>query len=367
MSRPTRVFIDTQALMHNVAKVKQYASGKKIIAMVKANAYGCGLASVLPVLEQQVDAFGVACLEEALVLRELGIQTSCVLFQGIFSANELPLVVQYDLECVIHHWQQLHWILAMPLTKKIKVWLKVDTGMHRLGFMPQEVPQVVEALLACQWIDAEVGLMTHLACADEPQLACNQVQLEKFNTLHLPKIKFSRSIANSAAIIALPEMHFDVVRPGIMLYGVSPFAQQTGIELGLKPVMHFMSAITAIHHYPAYARIGYGGVWHSNMPSIIGVVAAGYGDGYPRGVAPGTCVWVNEQRLPIVGRVSMDMLMIDLTHSHNVQIGQSVELWGPNIPVEEIAQAVGTIGYELICHLSPRVHRNSLGTVNHLL
>ena len=341
--------------MHNVARVKQCAPGKKIIAMVKANAYGCGLSSVLPVLDGHVDAFGVACLEEAMALRTLGSRSECVLFQGVFGAEELRIAADQSLQCVIHQAEQLKWILATPLSKTIKVWVKVNTGMHRLGFFPNEVADIMSALLACPWIDDEIGLMTHLACADDPGQSFNQLQLQIFSNLSLPSAKITYSIANSAAIIALPEMHGDVVRPGIMLYGVSPFANEIGTELGLIPVMRLMSAVSTIHHYPAHARIGYGGTWSSDKPSIIGVVAIGYGDGYPRHIAAQTPTWVNGFIAPVVGRVSMDMLTIDLTDCPGVGVGDAVELWGQHIPVETVAKSAGTIAYELICQMSSRV------------
>lgn len=354
MARPTRIDINAQALQHNVQRVKQYAPDSNIIAMVKANAYGCGIPLVLAALEGHVDAYGVACLEEALVLRALGSQTPCVLFQGIFSIDELSVVASYGLECVVHHALQLQWILTAPLASKIKVWVKVDTGMHRLGFEPGEVPGVIQALQACPWVQDEIGLMTHFACADEPSRLENQIQMQTFNDIVCSGDNIIFSMANSAAIMALPEAHADAVRPGIMLYGVSPFADQTGIELGLIPVMRFVSAVSAIHHYPPHAPIGYGGSWQSDKPSMIGVVAAGYGDGYPRRIAAGTSVWVNGFMAPIVGRVSMDVLTIDLTDCPSVCIGDVVELWGQYVPVETVAKSAGTIPYELLCHVSQR-------------
>ncbi|ETO93006.1 alanine racemase [Legionella oakridgensis] len=354
MTRPTRVYIDSTALLHNVRCVKSYARGKDIIAMVKANAYGCGLAAVLPVLDGQVNAFGVASLEEAMKLRNLGSRSECVLFQGVFGADELYHVASQRLQCVIHQKRQLQWILDTPLPQTIRVWVKVNTGMHRLGFFPNEVPNIMAALLACPWVDKNIGLMTHLACADEPSKVSNQQQLQTFQELSLTFFEHSQSIANSAAIMALPESHADVVRPGIMLYGVSPFAHSTGRELGLMPVMHFISSISAIHRCPPASPVGYGGIWQSDKSSIIGIVPVGYGDGYPRHVSQAS-IWVNGFMAPVVGRVSMDMLMIDLTHCPNVQVGDAVELWGRNIPVEHVARAAGTIAYELLCQVSPRV------------
>lgn len=357
MTRPTHIHIDTAALLHNVNRVKQMAPGKKIIAMVKANAYGCGLSSVLSVLEGQVDAFGVASLEEAMALRALGGRGECILFQGVFSADELHRVAELHLQCVIHQARQLHWLLDTPLATKIKIWVKVDTGMHRLGFPPEDLSKVLHDLAACPWVEEELGLMTHLACADEPQRASNLEQLHRFNALEC-KYPHIRSIANSAAILALPATHADVVRPGLILYGISPFSNQTAVDLGLLPVIRLVSTISAIHHLPPHARVGYGGVWQSDKPSTIGVVPVGYGDGYPRHIAPDTPTWVNGFIAPIVGRVSMDMLTIDVTDCPGVSEGDSVELWGQHIPVETIAKAAGTIPYELICQMSPRVRES---------
>ncbi|MFY7697736.1 MAG: alanine racemase [Legionella sp.] len=360
MTRPTFAHIDTNALLHNLQRIKCLAPQKKIIAMVKANAYGCGLSSVLPVIDGHVDAFGVASLEEAIIIRRLGSRSECILFQGVFSAEELDLVASLNLQCVIHHAEQLQWLLRRALPHKIKVWLKVNTGMHRLGFQPNEVYDISTTLQNCSWINDEIGIMTHLACADEPSHIKNQQQLAQFTALKLPAGNFIRSIANSAAILAIPDSHADIVRPGIMLYGVSPFPEKIGRDLGLIPVMRFVSAISAIHHYPAGSEIGYGARWSSDKPIVIGVVAVGYGDGYPRHITSDTTVWVNGYYAPIVGRVSMDMMTINLTHCPGVVVGDIVELWGQHIPVERIAQAAGTIAYELICQVSPRARNHPL-------
>ena len=354
LGRKTHVYIDKQALLHNVQRVRQYAPNTQLIAMVKANAYGCGLSDVLPILDNHVDAFGVASLAEAMTLRSLGALTDCILMQGVFSPEEWLDVARLDLQCVIHQTNQLRWLLAKPLPEKIKIWVKVDTGMHRLGLHVDEVVDVMHALKACPWVDTSIGLMTHLACADEPNHPQNQAQWHAFNALPDIDKQVVRSVANSAAIIALPNMHADAIRPGLMLYGVSPFSHQTGYDLGLVPVMRFESMIMAIHHYPANARIGYSGTWYSNKPSIIGVVAAGYGDGYPRHISTGTSVWVNGWMAPIVGVVSMDMLTVDLTDCPGVHVGDAVELWGQHVPVERVATSAGTIPYELLCQVTER-------------
>lgn len=354
MARPTRIEIDATALLHNVRRVKQVAPHKKIIAMVKANAYGCGLSSVLPSLEDQVDAFGVASVEEALFLRQLGSRRDCVLFQGVFSSEELNIASSHQLQCVIHQPQQLQWLINTPLSEPISVWIKVNTGMHRLGFHPQAVSDVAHALINCPWVKKPIGLMTHLACADEPHFRQNQQQLEVFNALHLPPASYVRSIANSAAILSLPLAHADVIRPGIMLYGVSPFANETGVSLGLMPVMRLVSIISAVNECPAHANIGYGASWQSIKPSLLGIVPVGYGDGYPRHIQQGY-VYVNHTLAPIVGRISMDMLTVDLTHCPHTKVGDAVELWGKYIPIEHVAKAAGTIAYELMCQVSARV------------
>ena len=351
--------IDADALLHNLKRVQILSPRSKIFAMVKANAYGCGVSAVLPVLDSHVDGFGVACLEEALAIREHGGQANCVLFEGVFSPSEYQIVAAQQFQCVVHHALQLRWLLASSLPQKIKVWVKVDTGMHRLGFSPAEVYDVMNALIDCPWVDDSLVLMSHFSSADELDSPQNQSQIDSFFAINLPEARISKSLANSAAIIALPESHTDFVRPGIMLYGASPFAGKTADQLGLKPVMHFNSMINAIHHYPKGARVGYGGIWQANRPSVIGVVAVGYGDGYPRHIAANTHVCVQGACVPIVGRVSMDMLTIDLTECEKiVDIGDEVELWGESIPIERVAESAGTIAYELMCQLTSRVHRN---------
>lgn len=353
MSRPTKLIIESSALLHNIKQIKRFAPGKSIIAMVKANAYGCGLSSVAPALDGHVDSFGVGCLDEAITIRSLGIQTPCLLIQGVFSQSEIEYVAQHQLACVIHHQQQLRWVINTSLQSPIKVWVKVNTGMHRLGFQPHEVQDVLSALLDCPWVHKDIGLMTHMACADEPDRLENQAQIKLFNSLDCFGVAH-RSMSNSAAIISFPEAHADVVRPGIMLYGVSPFADRLASEFALIPVMRLISAISAIHHYPANSPVGYGGTWSSPKPSVIGIVGVGYGDGYPRHIKQGTPVWIEGKEIPIVGRVSMDMLTIDLTEHPEIEIGTPVELWGVHLPVERIAKAAGTIGYELLCQVTDR-------------
>ena len=358
MTRRTVVSIDADALLHNIHCIRALAPQSKLIAMVKANAYGCGVAAVIPVIDGYVDGFGVACLEEALAIRALGAFAECVLFEGVFEAEEYQQVVPHHFQCVIHHHEQVQWLLETPLPEKIKLWIKVDTGMHRLGFLPEALPGVIKALLTCPWVDANFVMMTHFASAEEVTNPVNQLQLASYRALDSSNLHVLHSLANSAAIMTQPETHVDWVRPGIMLYGASPFRGKTGQALGLKPVMHFTARIIALHEYPAGEAIGYGGTWKTTQPSLIGVVGVGYGDGYPRHIAANTPVGVHGQRFPVVGRVSMDMLTVDLTACKQaVSVGDEVELWGSIIPIEVIAEAAGTIPYELMCQVTSRVYR----------
>jgi len=355
VTRPTRMYCDLDALLHNLNHVKQCAPHQKIMAMVKANAYGCGIEHIVPTLDGHVDLLGVASLEEAMAIRRLGVSTPCVLLQGVFSPEELFLAASAGFQCVIHTSQQLSWFLDSHLIETFRVWIKVDTGMHRLGFSPHEVADVISAVRSCPWAAPDIGLMTHFACADEVDHPMNLVQLQQFNHLDFSELQLTRSLANSAAILSMPKTHADVVRPGIMLYGVSPFSGQVGNDLGLIPVMRLVSEITVIHHYSPHSPIGYSGTWSSDKPSIIGIVPVGYADGYPRHIRPGTPTWINESIAPIVGRVSMDMLTVDLTECPHPKVGDPVELWGVHIPVEVIAQSAETIAYELLTKITPRV------------
>jgi alanine racemase len=234
------------------------------------------------------------------------------------------------------------------------LWIKVNTGMNRLGFKPDELQAVMTALHSCSWVHKDIGLMTHIASSDQADRIENSEQISLFQSITTPGFS-QRSMANSAAIISFPQTHADAVRPGIMLFGVSPFANQTASDLGLIPVMRFQSAISAIRPIPHGAQVGYGGDWKSNKPSVMGIVAVGYGDGYPRHIGPHTPVWVNGREVYIIGRISMDMLAIDLTDHKDIQEGDTVQLWGDHILVERIAQSAGTVGYELLCQISERV------------
>lgn len=363
MSRPTRISINTAALLHNLNQIKQKAPNQQVIAMVKANAYGCGIESVVKTLTNQVDGFGVACLEEALVIRDLGLTNPCVVLGGVFSQDEFKLVAGKKISCVIHQAYQLQWLLNTPLTQKIKVWIKVDTGMHRLGFPPEEVPHVLTALKACAWVDSTIVLMTHFSCADEWDNPVNFEQIDLFNSICFSTDTVLKSLANSAAIWNFPLSHGDIIRPGISLYGVSPIVKKIGHELGLMPVMSLTSKISAIKQYPNGEKIGYGASWETLRPSTIAIVPVGYGDGYPRHIAANTPVWINGKTAPIVGRVSMDMMTVDITDCPTATVGDDVELWGNKIAIETIALSAGTIAYELLCKI---IHRPQYRNVDNM-
>lgn len=323
------------------------------MAVIKANAYGHGLMHVAKTLND-IDAFALLELEGAIQLREAGIHQPILLLEGFFSKSDLTLIDQYQLDTVIHHPEQITMLADHRTEKKINLFLKINTGMNRLGLTPKECSKAVHTLENLPHID-KITLMTHLACADDPT-AFREIndQLNAFSEM-LDITRLPCSLANSAAIIQYPKTHRDWVRPGIMLYGASPLIHKTAAELDLKPVMTVSSKIIALQQLNANDKVGYGGAFQAQHPMRIGIVAAGYADGYPRHAQTGTPIIVNGQRTRIVGRISMDMLTVDLTGITNAIVGSPVTLWGDHLPIEEVAKSAGTISYELFCSLSSRV------------
>lgn len=353
MARPTRIIIDTEALLHNVQRVRALAPDKYLTAMVKANAYGCGINVIIPALEGQVDAFGVASLEEAMAIRALHSSTHCILFQGVFNPEEWILLEKNNISAVIHSQEQLQGLLQAALPRPVKIWVKVNTGMHRLGFPPAALPEVIHALKNCFWVQPELGLITHFSCADQPENPATLNQLALFDSLS--HAGFSQlSMANSAAILHFPQTHKDMVRPGIMLYGISPLSEKCGKDYDLLPVMHFVSQLSAVRLYQPPVTVGYGATWIRDKPAVIGIVPVGYGDGYPRHVSKDAYVYINGYQAPLAGRLSMDMMAVDLTDIPGVKVGDAVELWGAHLPVEKVALWAGTIAYELLCQVTTR-------------
>ncbi len=353
MTRPARVVINLGALRHNLARVRELAPNSRIMAIVKADAYGHGITRVAKALSS-AGAFGVACLEEAGQLRAAGITQPVVLLEGPYAASELTEIVQLDLEVVIHDMSQLEMLESVNLNSPVPVWLKIDSGMHRLGFLPEFFPEVWQRLRDCRSVADDIKLMTHLASANERDNPMTAAQLECFRDLCCD-IEAEQSVANSAGILAFPETHADWVRPGLMLYGVSPLIDSHGDAEGLQPVMTLESQLIAVKKLSANEPVGYGATWHCPEDMPVGVVAAGYGDGYPRHAPSGTPVLVNGERVSLIGRASMDMLIVDLRKQPHAKVGDPVVLWGNGLPVEEIANHAGTIPYELLCGVHKRL------------
>ena len=354
MSRPTSAFIDTHAFVANYRYAKSLAPGARALAVVKANAYGHGAVVLARTLADEADAFAVACSEEAMELRESGIRNPIVLLEGAFDPAEIDQAAVQGFTLVIHTRTQLDWLLAARPAQPLGVWLKIDTGMHRLGFSPGQLA-TAHARLAASPNVRDIVVMSHFARADEPDNLATDRQLARLAAA-AGGIGGPFSLANSAAIMNWPATHGDWVRPGIMLYGSSPFGEPHSAAAALAPVMRLESCLIAIHDLAAGESIGYGGRYTCKRPTRVGVVAIGYADGYPRHAPDGTPVAVNRREVPLIGRVSMDMLTVDLSTQAEAQIGDPVQLWGDIVSANEVARRSGTIAYELFTGVTRRVH-----------
>jgi alanine racemase len=352
MSRPARALLDPQALRHNLEVARQCAPRARIMAVVKANAYGHGLVWVANTLGK-ADALGVSSIEEALTLRRAGIRKPVCLLEGFFAPDEIPQLVEHDLSTAIHNDSQIALLEAARPTGKVDVWIKIDSGMHRLGFAPEAFAKAHARLRKCPGVGT-IRAMSHLACADDRRNPATSGQVAGFLAL-TSESGLERSLANSAGIAAWPDSHLDWVRPGIMLYGGIPVAGDN--ELDLKPVMTLTTALIAVHHRRKNEAIGYGGDYRCPEDMPVGVAAIGYGDGYPRHARPGSPVLLNGKRVPLIGRVSMDMITLDLRSQPHARIGDPVVLWGAGLPVDEVASNASTISYELLCHVAERIPR----------
>lgn len=350
MHRPIRAIIHGSALRHNLAVVRRHAPDSRVMAVIKANAYGHGLRYAAWALAD-ADGFAVLTLDEALDLRECGLQQPILLLEGLFGAEELAAAAQQRLMPVVHNEPQLHMLEADRGQHVVDVFLKVNSGMNRLGVPVGRFWSFYDRLRNCRSVDKMV-LMTHFATADEAAGVTGQFAL--FDEL-TREISLPRSLANSAAILRHPQTHAEWVRPGIMLYGATPFADQSAAELELQAAMTLESRIIAVQQLHPGQGVGYGNRFVADKPTRIGIVACGYADGYPRHAPNGTPVVVDGVITRTVGRVSMDMLYVDLDAVPAADIGSRVELWGAQVPVDAVAQAAGTVGYELLCALAPRV------------
>lgn len=354
MTRPARALLDARALQHNLGRVRAYAPRSKIMAIVKANGYGHGLTWVAQALPA-VDAFGVASAEEGMELRAAGIKQHICLLQGFFDAQELPLLAEHRLSPVIHQESQLRELERAALKEPIEVWLKIDTGMHRIGFPPPEAPPALARLKACAGVK-HVRVLSHFANADNRSDPMTSTQTERFLAI-AGNGAWERSLANSAGIVSWPASHLEWVRPGIMLYGAAPLTGAGAAELELRPVMSLQSALIAVQRLRKGETVGYGGDWTCPQDMPVGVVAIGYGDGYPRQTRAGAPVLINGRRTPLIGRVSMDMITVDLRGQPEARVGDPAILWGEGLPVDEVASHAGTIGYSLLCGVTPRIPR----------
>ena len=353
--RPLVASIDLSALRHNYLRARECAPGRKAFAVVKANAYGHGAREAVTALHDLADGFAVACLEEAAEVRAMHGSARILLLEGCFEAAEYQAAAQLRLDVAVQGEAQARALLDAEWAAPLNVWLKLDSGMHRLGFSAAAVRDWLPRLRQARQV-AEVNLMSHFACADEPGHPMIERQLAAFGTLD--DLAFdSRSFANSAALFDLPAAHRDWVRPGIMLYGATPFADRSATELGVKPVMTLTARVIALREVPVGESVGYGATWVARRPSRIATVSCGYADGYPRHAPSGTPVVVRGRQVPLAGRVSMDMLAIDLTDLPEAGLGDEVELWGAQLPIDRLAAACGTIGYELLTKVTPRVPR----------
>jgi alanine racemase len=348
------VTIDTGALRHNLQVVRRLAPKSRVMAVIKANGYGHGLVTAARALAS-ADALAVARLGEALILRDAGVRTPIVLLEGVLDREQLDAAAAADLELFVHSMEQLELLKGASASARFKVWLKLDSGMNRLGFKGDAFHAAHATLGALSCVQAPVNLCTHLASADLPELPTTAEQLMVFAaaTRSLPG---QRSVSSSAAILGFPESHADWVRPGLMLYGVSPFRGATGTDHGLRPAMTLCSRVIAVKDLSEGEQVGYGGDWTATRPTRLAIASVGYGDGYPRSAASGTPVLVNGEGGALAGRVSMDMLAIDITEVRcPVRVGDPVVLWGEGLPVEQIALWAETASYTVVCGISQRV------------
>lgn len=344
--------INLAALSNNYRLIQSLSPHAKVLAVLKANGYGHGLERIANALPH-ADAFGVARIDEALALREAGIVKPIVLLEGFFSEENINTLAANNLQTIVHNEQQLAAIVNANLTTPLKVWLKIDTGMHRLGINPEQLPAFYQALMQSKNVQHPIVLMSHLGCADDKSNPATQQQVCLFDEL-TSALPSEKSMANSAGVLLWPESHYQWIRPGLLLYGVSPLSADNVIE-GIEPVMTLQSSLISVRQLAAGEAVGYGGTWTSEKSTTIGVVAIGYGDGYPRHATNGTPVLINNRRVPLIGRVSMDMISVDLGSQSQDKVGDIATLWGKDLPVEEVAAFATTIPYELLCNITRRV------------
>jgi alanine racemase len=352
----TTAHINLTALLHNFHCIKKFAPTSRILAMVKSDAYRHGAIAVAKTLNAAADAFGVACVTEALQLRDAQITKPIVLLKGFINNEELQAIVENDFETVIHNQEQLQLLENFKISKSLKIWLKIDTGMHRLGFLPHEVHNAYSRLMQSPYINKPLRIMSHLSDASDQSSPKNLHQMQTFQAL-TKELNGEKCLANSGTFLALDGAALDWIRPGITLYGVSPFNEgRAPTNLKLEPIMNLTSTLISVKHLKQGETVGYSSTWTCPKDMPIGIVNTGYGDGYPRHAPSGTPILINDVRCQIIGRIAMDMITVDLRNCPTAKVGDEVILWGPKLPIEEIANSAGTIPYELFCHLTNRVN-----------
>jgi len=353
LARSAVATIHLDALRANLARIRALSGKAKVMAVVKADAYGHGLERCARALTD-ADAFGVASIADGLRLRAAGHRNRIVVLSGPDAANDLAELRRLNLEAVIHHDSQLEILAADRGSPRLRVWLKLDTGMHRLGFPAERAVELHARLRAMPSVDPDIVLMTHFASSDEFDNDLTARQIETFEDA-TRALEAERALSNSAGVLGWPRARGDWVRVGGLLYGLSVNEGRTGADFGFKPAMTLSTRLIAINRIRRGERVGYGSTYECSEDMDIGVAAIGYGDGYPRSAPSGTPVLVNDARASIVGRVSMDLITLDLRNAPNARVGDTVTLWGPTLPVEIVARHAGTISYELTCGVTRRV------------
>lgn len=354
MSRPSQVAVSTDALQHNLKRVRELAPKSRVMVPVKCDAYGHGIKTTVQALTD-ADGFAVACIEEAMQTRQFT-QKPIIILEGCYQSRELIDAEKNQFELIIHHLDQIEMLEKHQQPAQFQVWLKINTGMCRLGIKPSQFIDCWERLNACDKVAKPIKLMTHFANADQPDHPMNRSQIALFFDT-IKSHKTICSLANSGATLAWPDTHADWVRPGIMMYGVSPFQDQTGLDHQLQPAMTLSSALIAIHDLNAGDKIGYCSRFECPNAMRIGIIAVGYGDGYPHALPDGAPVLIHGRPAPLVGNISMDMLAVDLSEHPDAKLNDSAILWGKGLPIETIARLANTIPYELLCNIHPRLRR----------
>jgi alanine racemase len=355
MSRTTTATIHLGALRHNLARIKAMAAPARVMAVVKADAYGHGLERVARALDADAECFAVAALGDGLRLRAAGHRQRIVVLSGPDQAGDIAEMQRLQLEAAIHHEAQLRWLAeAHPGRGRLRVWLKIDSGMHRLGFAPERVAEVHARLAAMPGLDPQIGLLSHFSDSEVFGGERTRAQIERFAEA-TRGLGGPRSLSNSAAVLGWPQARADWVRTGGLLYGLSVVEGKSGADFGFRPAMTLATRLIAINRIGKGESIGYNGTWTCPEDMAVGVAAVGYGDGYPRSAVSGTPVRVGDAAVPLIGRVSMDLVTLDLREAPQAQVGDRVTLWGEGLPVEAIARHAGTISYDLTCGMTRRV------------